>query len=118
MSDRDVHRRGARAARPLTGRLDYIRALLENVQTAIDEAARDADAQAHSRWVYAELGHLRGDVGEAVERARGLRADMLAKGLSAHALSAPIPLILKTPGTPLMPIDTTLADDEPRRLAR
>ncbi len=43
---------------------------------------------------------------------------MLAKGLSAHALSAPIPLILKTPGTPLMPIDTTLADDEPRRLAR
>jgi hypothetical protein len=118
VNDRDQHRRGARAARPLTGRLDYIRALLENVQTHIDEAARDADATAHSRWVFAELGHLRGTVTEAVERARELRADMLAKGLSPHALGAPIPLVLKSQPPPLMPIEASLADDDqPRRLA-
>lgn len=119
MNDRDQHRRGARAARPLTGRLDYIRALLENVQTLIDEAARDADAAAHSRWVHAELGHLRGDVAGAIDRARELRAEMLTKGLSAHALAAPIPtLVLKRPPPPLMPIEASLADEPPaRRLA-
>lgn len=112
MADRDQHRRGARAARPLTGRLDHIRALLENVDTLLDEAARDADAAAHSRWVHAELGHLRGTVADAIAQARELRGDMLAKGLSAHALSAPIPLVLKRPAPPLMPIEATIARDD------
>lgn len=114
--DRDEHRRGARAARPLTGRLDYIRALLENVQTIITEAKRDADASAQSRWADAELGHLAGHVSDAIDKARELRADMLVKGLSPHALAAPIPLVLKSRPEPLMPIDTTLADEEPKRL--
>lgn len=113
MNDRDFHRRGARAARPLTGRLDYVRALLENVQTHIDDMARTADAESHSRWVHAELRHLQGDVDAALNRARELRADMLARGLSAHALASPVPtLVLKRPAPPLMPIEATIASDD------
>lgn len=111
MNDRDVHRRGARARRPLTGKLDYIRALLENVQTEIAEASRDADSQAHSRWVHAELGHLCADVTRATERARELHGDMMQKGLSPHALAAPLPLVLKRPDPPFMAIEASLASD-------
>lgn len=118
MNDRDVHRRGARARRPLTGRLDFIRDRLTEIGVLIIEAARDADAEAHSRWVHAELVHLGVDVAELIARVRELRAEMMTKGLSPHALGAPIPLVLKRPPPPLMPIDTTIAPDgePPRRL--
>ena len=111
MRDRDEHRRGARAARPLTGRMDYARALLENVMTIIDEARRDADADPRSRWAFAELGHLRATIEAGAEHARTIRATMLERGLSPHALAAPvIPLVLARPAPPFLPVDATLKD--------
>ena len=109
MNSRDKHRVGARAARPLTGRMDYTRALLENVLTIIDEARRDADADARSRWAFAELGHLRATIEAAAEHARTIRATMLERGLSPHALAAPaLPLVLKRPAPPFLPVDATV----------
>lgn len=111
MGDRDLHRRGARAARPLTGRLDYIRDQLTNVGVLVVEAARDADADPRTRWVHAELAHIAADVAMLVARARELRAELLTKGGSPHALGAPIPLDLKRPSAPFMPIEATVADE-------
>lgn len=102
----DSFRRGARAARPLPGRLDYIRDRLTEVGVLIVEAARDADTQQRSRWAHSELVHLGGDVAELIARCRELRAEMMDKGLSAHALGAPIPLVLSK------------LSDEGRRLGR
>lgn len=112
MNDRDLHRRGARAARPLTGRLDYIRERLTQDGVLVAEAARDADADPRTRWVHAELVHLAGDIADLVTRARELRAELMAKGCSPHALGAPLPLVLKRPPPPLMPIEASIASDE------
>jgi hypothetical protein len=90
----DAFRRGARAARPLPGRLDYIRDRLTEIGVLIIEAARDADTQQRSRWAHSELVHLGADVAELIARCRELRAEMMDKGMSAHALGAPVPLIL------------------------
>lgn len=72
----------------------------------IVEAARDADTQQRSRWAHSELVHLGADVAELIARCRELRAEMMDKGLSAHALGAPIPLVLSKP------------NDEARRLGQ
>lgn len=92
----ESHRQGARGARPLTGRLDYIRDQLTRIGVLIIEAARDADAQPHSRWVSAELVNLGTDVAELVSRSRELRAEMMEKGLSPYALGLPVPLVLNS----------------------
>lgn len=84
--------------RSLPGQLDYIRDQLSKVAVLVIEAAREADAQPHSRWVTSELAHLGADVAELVAKARELRAEMLSKGLGSHALAvlgAPVPLVLK-----------------------
>lgn len=116
MNDRDQHRRGARAARPLTGRLDYLRERLTQDGVLAFEAARDADGDPKTRWAHAELSHICGDIAVLQQRVRELRSEMMAKGCSPHALAAPIPLVLKRPDPPLMPIEARLADDGPKML--
>lgn len=116
MNDRDLHRRGARASRPLTGKLDYLRERLTQDGVLAFEAARDADADPKTRWVHAELAHLTADIASLISRTRELRAQLMEQGCSPHALGAPIPLDLSRPPPPLMPVEATLAD-EPRRLA-
>lgn len=116
MNDRgDSHRRGARASRPLTGKLDYLRERLTQCGVLAFEAARDADADLRTRWAHAELGHVVADIAALVERARELRAEIIAKGGGPHALAAPIPLVLRRPDPPFMPIEATLALEGDRK---
>ena len=107
--DRDVHRRGARAARPLTGRLDHVRDRLTQDGVLVVEMARDADADPKTRWLAAELTHAAGDIARMVTRFRELHDEMRAKGCSPHALAAPVELVLKRPAPPFMPIEASIA---------
>lgn len=92
--------------RSLPGQADYIRDRLTAVTVLIVEAAREADAQPHSRWVASDLVNLGHQVAELAQKTRELHAEMCSKGLGplAAALGAPVPLILRRPG------------DEPRKL--
>lgn len=87
----DSFRTGARAARPLPGRLDYIRDQLSRVAVLVIEAARDADAAPGTRWAASELATMGADVAELVSRCRELRAEVMGP----NALGAPVPLELR-----------------------
>ena len=102
--DRDHHRRGARAQRPLVGRLDHMRDRLTQDGVLVVEMARDADADPKTRWLAAELAHIGADMAVMIARFRELHAEMGARGCSPHALGAPIPLVLKSRPEPFMPL--------------
>lgn len=102
--------------RCITGQVDHVRDRLASVGVLIVEAARNADARPESRWVAAELAQRATRIAEEIAELRHLHERMVAGGLSPLALAAPaIPLILRRPDAPLMPIDTTLAGESGQR---
>ena len=103
--------------RCITGQVDHVRDRLASVGVLIVEAARNADARPESRWVAVELAERAARVAEEIAELRHLHERMVAGGLSPAALAAPpLPLVLKRPAPPLMPIEASV-DVEPKQLA-